>query len=249
MGSAARSPNGFLASLAPDDFEAILPHLRTVDLEKDRPLFDLGDVVQHVYFPHNAVVSYIVGFEAGDRVEVAIVGRDSVVGASAALGDPVVLTNAVVLLAGRASSVDAGRLRAAADRSVGLRESLLRHAQSVFVQAQQMAACNASHAVEARLARWLLRIRDLVGSDHFTLTQERMAQLMGARRNSVSIVAHTLMQKNCIRYSRGDVEIIDLIGLGKVACECYAAMNAQNKRLRLPDPVFLQQGFLGQDLL
>jgi CRP-like cAMP-binding protein len=212
-----------------------------VDLEKDRVLFDLGDVIRYVDFPHNAVVSFVVGFEAGDGVEVAIVGRDGIVGALAELGETVVLANAIVLLAGKTSAIEAGRLRAAADGSASLRESLLSQGQAVCVQAQQMAACNASHTVEARLARWLLRIRDLVGSDQFTLTQERMAQMIGARRNSVSIVAHTLMEAGCIRYSRGHIEIINLNVLGKVGCECYAAVNAQNHRLRLPIPGTLQQ--------
>jgi CRP-like cAMP-binding protein len=109
-----------------------------------------------------------------------------------------------------------------------------RHGQALFVQAQQTAACNATHAVEARLARWLLRVRDLSGSDRFKLTQECMAQMIGARRNSVSIVAHALQQSNVVRYSRGYVEIIDLDGLNQSACECYGAVKAQYQRLRFP---------------
>ncbi len=110
----------------------------------------------------------------------------------------------------------------------------VRHGQALFVQAQQTAGCNASHGVEARLARWLLRVRDLSGSNHFTLTQELMAQMIGARRNSVSIVANTLQQARYIRYSRGHVEILDLEGLTGLACECYGAVKAQYERLRLP---------------
>jgi CRP-like cAMP-binding protein len=234
MDSAAQSSNVVLASLSADDFEAIRPHLRTVELSPERPLIRLGEAITQVYLPHSGVVSFIVELAAGERVEVAMVGRDSVVGASAALGILVGVTDAVVLLPGTASVIDVDRFRAAVERSEALRTTLVRHGQALFVQAQQTAGCNASHSVEARLARWLLRVRDLSGSNHFTLTQELMAQMIGARRNSVSIVANTLQQARYIRYSRGHVEILDLDGLTGLACECYGAVKAQYERLRLP---------------
>jgi CRP-like cAMP-binding protein len=234
MDSAAQSSNVVLASLSADDFEAIRPHLRTVELSPERPLIRLGEAITQVYLPHSGVVSFIVELAAGERVEVAMVGRDSVVGASAALGILVGVTDAVVLLPGTASVIDVDRFRAAVERSAALRTTLVRHGQALFVQAQQTAGCNASHSVEARLARWLLRVRDLSGSNHFTLTQELMAQMIGARRNSVSIVANTLQQARYIRYSRGRVEILDLDGLTGLACECYGAVKAQYERLRLP---------------
>jgi len=170
----------------------------------------------------------------GDVVEVAMMGRDSIVGVSAGLGVPVAATDAIVLLPGTASVIDVDRFRDAVEQSAALRTTLVRHGQALFVQAQQTAGCNATHAVEARLARWLLRVRDLAGSDRFTLTQELMAQMIGARRNSVSIVAHSLQQEKYIRYSRGHVEILDLDGLRGLACECYAAVKVQYDRLRLP---------------
>jgi CRP-like cAMP-binding protein len=234
MHSVARSANGLSASLSDEDFEAIRPHLKTVELPQDRSLIELGEAVKYVYLPHGGVVSLVVVFETGERVEIAMIGSDSIVGVSAALGIPVAVTDAIVLLPGTASVIDADRLRAAVDRSAALRTTLVRHGQAPFVQAQQAAGCNASHAVEARLARWLLRVRDLAGSDRFTLTQELMAQMIGARRNSVSIVAHNLQQAKYIHYSRGHVEILDLDGLTGVACECYAAVKAQYERLRLP---------------
>jgi CRP-like cAMP-binding protein len=233
MDSTARSANGFLASLSADDFEAIRPHLRAVELSQERLLDKIGDPIKHAYLPHSGVVSRVVELESGERVEVGMVGRDSILGDLGALGEPVALTTAVVLLPGAASVLDVDRLRAAAERSAALRTTLARHGQALVAQAQQAAACNASHAVEARLARWLLRVRDLVGSDQFTLTQELMAQMIGARRNSVSLVAHMLQQAKYIRYSRGHVEIIDLKGLTGTACECYAAIKAQYARLRL----------------
>jgi CRP-like cAMP-binding protein len=233
MNPVARSASGFLASLSADDFEAIRPNLRTVELSQERLLIEAGDAIEHVYLPHSGVVSHVVELETGDRVEVGMIGRDGVLGGLAALGEAVALTSAVVLLPGAASVIDVDQLRAAAERSKTLRTTLARHGQALVAQARQTAACNAVHAVEARLARWLLRVRDLVGSDQFTLTQELMAQMIGARRNSVSLVAHMLQQANYISYSRGHVKILDLEGLAKTACECYATLRSHNERLRV----------------
>jgi CRP-like cAMP-binding protein len=233
MNPVARSASGFLDSLSADDFEAIRPNLRTVELSQDRLLMEVGNAIEHVYLPHSGVVSHIVELETGDRVEVGMIGREGVLGGLAALGEAVALTSAVVLLPGTASVIDVDQLRAAAERSKTLRATLARHGQALVAQARQTAACNAVHAVEARLARWLLRVRDLVGSDRFTLTQELMAQMIGARRNSVSFVAHMLQQSNYITYSRGHVKILDMEGLSKTACECYATLRSHNERLRL----------------
>jgi CRP-like cAMP-binding protein len=234
MESAGCSPNGFLKSLGVHDFEAIRPHLRTVELSAEFSLIRLSQAVTQVYFPHTAVVSLVVELDAGERVEVAMVGPDSILGVFGALGEPVALINAVVTLPGSASVIEVHQLRTVAEQSNTLRETMVRHGQALFVQAQQTAACNASHAVEARLARWLLRVRDLCGRDRFKLTQELMAQMIGARRNSVSLVAHSLQQANIIRYSRGHVEILDVPCLKRTACECYEAVKAQFQRLQFP---------------
>jgi len=234
MDSVAQPANGLLASLTADDLETIRPHLRTVELSQERSLFELGKTIKQIYLPHSGVVSLVVQMATGDGVEVAMMGRDSIVGVSAGLGVPVAATDAIVLLPGTASVIDVDRFRDAVEQSAALRTTLVRHGQALFVQAQQTAGCNATHAVEARLARWLLRVRDLAGSDRFTLTQELMAQMIGARRNSVSIVAHTLQQEKYVRYSRGHVEILDLEGLRALACECYAAVKALYDRLAYP---------------
>jgi CRP-like cAMP-binding protein len=231
---ASRPQNVFLESLSPNDFEAIRPHLKTVELSQDLSLIELGQPVTNVYFPHTAVISLVVELEAGERVEVAMVGPDGILGVFAALGEPVALINAIVMLPGSASVIEVDQLRSVFLQNATMRETMVRHGQALFVQAQQTAACNAAHAVEARLARWLLRVRDLSGSDRFKLTQEFMAQMIGARRNSVSIVAHALQQSNVLRYRRGHLEIIDLDGLKRTACECYHAVKAQYQRLRFP---------------
>ena len=229
-----RSPNGFLSSLSADDFELIRPHLRTVDLVQDFVLVAVGEALNRAYMPHRGVISLVVDLARGEHVQIAMVGRHSIFGVLSALGDPVALNTAVVLVPGPASTVDIEQLRAAADQSATFRSVLMRHSLAVYAQMQQTAGCNASHSVESRLARCLLQTHDLSGGCKLLLTQEAMAQMIGARRNSVSLVASTLQQANFIHYSRGHIDITDIEGLRKTACECYASVKAQYDRLLRP---------------
>ena len=232
--SAGRPPNGFLSALNADDFELIRPHLRTVDLSQELVLVEVDDTLKRAYLPHGGVISLIVKLARGEQIQVAMIGRDSIFGAFSALGDPTALNSAVVLLPGIASALDVDRLRAAADQSSTFRAVLMRHGLAVYAQIQQTVACNASHTVESRLARCLLQTRDLAGSDKLLLTQESMAQMIGARRNSVSLVANMLQQANFIHYSRGHIELNDPDALGRTACECYATVKANYNRLLRP---------------
>lgn len=227
MDSLPRSPNGFLAALSESDFELIRQHLRTIDLAADSVLIEADEILRRVYMPHKGVISLVVKLARGERVQVAMVGRDSLYGAFTPLVDARVMNNAVVLVPGVASTIELDALRAAAGQSPTLRAALIRHGLAVYAQIQQTAGCNAAHTVESRLARCLLHTRDLSGSNRIVLTQEAMAQMIGARRNSVSLVAHTLQQANFIHYSRGHIEITNVDGLTRTACECYAAVKAQ----------------------
>jgi CRP-like cAMP-binding protein len=232
--SAGHPPNGFLSALNADDFGLIRPHLRTVDLAQELVLVEVDDTLKRAYLPHRGVISLVVKLARGEQVQVAMIGRDSIFGTFSALGDATALNSAVVLIPGVASTLEVDRLRAAADHSATFRAALMRHGQAVYAQIQQTVGCNASHTVESRLARCLLQTRDLAGSDKLVLTQESMAQMIGARRNSVSLVAHTLQQANFIHYSRGHIELNDPKALGRTACECYATVKAQYERLLRP---------------
>jgi len=136
-----------------------------------------------------------------------------------------------VLVPGVATVMDLDRLRMAADQSSTLRTLLTRHGLAVYAQVQQTAGCNAAHPVESRLSRCLLQTHDLSGDYRLLLTQESMAQMIGARRNSVSLVANTLQHANFIHYSRGHIQILNLDGLRQTACECYHTVKAQYERL------------------
>jgi CRP-like cAMP-binding protein len=231
MSGSSRPSNHLLQSLPAPEFELLRPHLATVELGKDTVLFEAGAPIGEIYLPHSGMVSMIVGFAEGETVEVAKVGRDSIVGGTAVLHDGPSLANAVVIVPGIASVLAVERLHAAMEASSDLRHLLVRHQQALSVQAQQAATCHASHTVEARLARWLLHARQLCGDAPLPLTQESLAQLLSVRRNAISIVAHAFQEAGLIRYSRGNIEIIDLDGLRKTACECYAAVKTQSDRL------------------
>jgi CRP-like cAMP-binding protein len=231
LDSISRPPNGFLSALSADDFEQVRPHLRTVDLTQDFVLIEVGQTHKRAYLPHRGVISLVVDLARGEHVQVALVGRDSIFGGFAALGDSVALNRAVVVVPGTASTIDLDHLRAAADRSASLRTLLVRHGMAVYAQVQQTAGCNASHTVEARLARCLLQTHDLSGTGELVLTQEALAQMIGARRNSVSLVANTLQQADFIHYSRGHIRITNLDGLRKTACECYGTVKRHYERL------------------
>jgi CRP-like cAMP-binding protein len=234
LDSAPRSPNGFLSSLSADDFELIRPHLRTVELVQGSVLVEVGETLKRAFPPHKGVNSLVVKLAKGEHVQVAMIGRDSVFGSCCALGDPTALNSAVVMMPGVASTLDVDRLRAAADQSRTFRATLVSHGLAVYAQIQQTAGCNTSHTVESRLARCLLQTHDLAGGAKLVLTQEAMAQMIGARRNSVSLVANTLQQANFIHYNRGHIEILNIDGLGKTSCECYATVKAQYNRLLRP---------------
>lgn len=231
MDQSIRSQNRLLASLPSADFELLRPHLKNIELAHETVLFEAGDTVTHIYFPHSGVISLVVELADGQMIEAAMIGRDSLVGGSSALDGKIALNKGIVQIPGAASILAVGRLRKAADASVSFRTTLIRHEQVLLVQAQQSAACNASHAVEARLARWLLRSRDLSGDDMLELTQEFLAQMLGVRRTSVTLVARTLQQAGLIKYRRGKVQITDLEGLRETACECYETVKAQYDRL------------------
>ncbi len=228
----SQSPNRILASVSKSVFEALQPHLKTTPLIMGKVLAESGDPVKLVYFPHSGVISLVVEMvSAGQMIETAMVGRDGVFNAACALDGKVSLNKGIVQLAGVASAIDVTKLAAIADEHKSLRSLLLLHEQVLFAQSQQSAACNASHAVDPRLCKWLLRMRDLADSDQLILTQEFLAQMIGVAQSSVSIVANTLQKAGFIEYERGNIQILDIEGLEEGSCECYRTVRAHYERL------------------
>src|ERR1700709_162871 len=217
--------NAILASLSHGDATALQPHLRPVHLESKRILFNIGDSIDAVYFPQGAVVSLVVGLSTGEMIEGAMVGKDGVVGVAAALDSKIALTQAIVQLAGPAFACDGSTFKGIAMQSERLLSLLFRHEQALYAQAQQSTACMATHDVLSRLCRWLLRARDLSGSDTLNFTQEFLAETLGVRRTSVTVDAHMLQTAGMIKYSRGKIQILNVEGLQDTACECYRTIN------------------------
>jgi CRP-like cAMP-binding protein len=225
------SSNRVLASLVAADTDALLPYLRFLDLPQEMVLFEAGDTISRVFFPHAGLVSLVVELASGEMIEAAMIGREGVVGGLSALDSNISINQAIVQVAGAASVVDVDHIRRLAEQSEGFRATLIKHEQVLLAQSQQSAACNATHTIEARLSRWLLRCRDLVGSEDLPLTQEFIAQMLGVRRTSVSIVANTLQQAGLIKYKRGHIRVLDLEGLRESACECYQTVKSISDRL------------------
>ena len=227
----SQSPNRILNALPQNIFAAFEPHLRPIDLVFGRVVAEPDQPVSHVYFPTTGVVSLVVAMKVGDMIETAMVGRDGVVNATTAMDGKISLHKGIVQVAGTGSVMMSDALRSLANEFEPLRGLLIRHEQVLFAQAQQSAGCNASHTVEARMCRWLLRIWDLTGSDHMKLTQEFLAQMLGVRRTSVSLVAGTLQKAGFIKYRRGDIHLLDVAQIEAGACECYETVKGHYARL------------------
>jgi CRP-like cAMP-binding protein len=226
-----RPQNFVLGALSAADAALLAPHLRTVEMTRSEVLYQTNEPIRRVYFPHSGIISVVVELSSGQEIEAAMIGRDTVAGGLFALDGKVSLNKAVVGISGTCSVIDVDRLRAAADQSPSLCETLAVHEQIVFAQSQQSAACNAVHTVEERLARWLLYVRDLLDGDTLELTQEFLGQILGVQRSTVSLVATGLQQRGLITYSRGRMNIANMEKLHAVSCECYAAVRAHRERL------------------
>lgn len=232
MNDQARTPNRLLMNLSATDFELVRPHLRNFEMEHTVVLAAAGDELAWAYFPHDGIISLVVRLNGGETTEVAMVGIESVFGASAALGSAVALTTAIVQSPGMCSIMPMKRLLEAADQSKTFRKTLVQHEQAIFVQAQQSAGCMASHPSLSRLARWLLRARDASDRDQFDFTQEFMAQMLGLQRNAVSNVAGILQERGLIKFSRAQIRIVNVTGLQAVACECYETVRNELEHLK-----------------
>jgi CRP-like cAMP-binding protein len=231
MASRERPPNQLLRALPEAEFEALRPCLRPFKMVRNAALAKSAVPSSHVCLPHAGAIAITVGHSGGKTLAVAMTGCDSIIGAAESLGGSASAIDAIVLFPGAASIVEMAELRTLTAQNGTLRTLLARHQQALCAQAQQSAACNASHTVEARLSRWLLRACDLRDGATLPMTQDLLARLIGVQRNAISIVAHALQQAGIIRYSRGHIEITDGRALQATACECYQTIKTNHERL------------------
>jgi CRP-like cAMP-binding protein len=213
------------------DSAALRPHLKPTYLKQKTVLYEVGDAVSLIYFPTNVVISLVVTLATGEMTEAAMVGRDGAVGIASALDGKIALSRAIIQLSGDAFTCDPMVFRRVAMQSENLISIVMRHEQTLFAQAQQSTACMANHEVEARLCRWLLRARDLSGSNELPFTQEFLGEMLGVRRTSVTTVAKTLQASGMVKYTRGRIEILDVEGLKDSACECFETVKQHYRQL------------------
>lgn len=223
-----RINNYFLRQLASADQKRL--GLKSLNIEHRRVLFEPGQNIDRVIFPNGAVISLVVLLSDGGA-EVSTVGFDGMIGAAAAVDDGLSLNRAIVQMPGAAFECDADAFRAAALKNSGLLAQIIRHERALNVQTQQLAACHATHAIHARLCRWLLRARDLSGSDSLAVTQEYLSEMLGVRRTSITDVARELQEAGAISYVRGKLSILNVAMLRDHACECYGVVATHYRRM------------------
>ncbi len=224
MMSSPRLKNRLLASLPPEDFALLSAQLSPVDMEKGRLLYEPGDPVETVYFPHDCVISLMTLMNSGAAIESVTIGREGAFGLMTALGPRAALSRAIIQVAGSASRISATAFQQSCRRSPALIALADRHNDALFGHAVHSVACNALHSVEARFCRWLLSCHDRIDSDTVSLTQEFLADMLGVQRTTVTAVAGHLQARGLIRYRRGVVDILDRASLEAIACECYGAV-------------------------
>lgn len=220
--------NKLLASLPRDHFDRLLPHLSTVSLQQGVVLFEAGDEVDQVYFPHYGMLSLLAVLRDGKAIETATVGREGVVGAMAGLGLYRSLVRVVVQMPVAVSKIAATHFRTAVADSDPVRNLCIRYNEVLLSQARVTAACNALHSIEARFCRWLLQSADRAATDTVALTQEFLAEMLGVRRTSVTEVASKVQSAGAITYSRGVIKILDRAALMRMSCECYETLVDQS---------------------
>lgn len=213
--------NSLLAALPRKDYLRLLPLLEPVTLTFGEVLYEAGQSIDHVHFPGGALVSLLATVDAGQALEVGLVGREGMIGIPLALGIGISPVSALVQGGGTAMRMSALQFRSALPRCLQLQRELHRYAHVLMTAATQTAACNRFHVVEARLARRLLMTRDLLRSGRFRFTQEFLAHMLGVRRVGVTKAAHALKTRGLISYSRGNIVILDGRGLEAVSCTCY----------------------------
>ncbi len=213
--------NHLLAALTNQEYQRLRPHLEEFTLSFGEVLYEPRQLIQHVYFPNNGIVSLLSMVEERSTLEVGVVGKEGMVGISIFLGVPNSLNLALVQGAGTALRMTARAFRKHIGYNGMLPDLLRRYTHSLMAQIAQTAACNRFHKVDARLARWLLMTQDRLELDEFRLTQEFLSDMLGVRREGVTIAARALQQAQLIRYVRGQITILNRAGLEAQSCKCY----------------------------
>jgi CRP-like cAMP-binding protein len=223
--------NLFLAALPPRDLALLGPALQFVELQQGDVLSESGKHVSEVMFIDAGMVSVLTTMRDGSAIEIATLGRESIIGELSAIGDHRSNARAIVQITGSGWKIRASDFRVAVDKSRTLRNLVLLSSELTMAQTQQIAACNALHSAEARLCRWILQVRDRIDGNVIALTQDFLAQMLAVRRPTVTLIAQKLQNAGLIRYRRGRIAVTDHEGLEKLACECVGEIRNKTRRI------------------
>jgi CRP-like cAMP-binding protein len=228
---ASPAKNRILHGLQPNDRARLLAQLQPVAFELGDVISEPGARMDYIYFPTTAVVSTLYTTESGATAEITLVGNDGVVGVPLFLGSDTTPSKAVVVVGGSALRMKVKVLREEFAAGGALQCLLLRYTQALITQISQTAVCNRLHAVEQRLCRWLLMCHDRVETDELHMTQEFISNMLGGRRETVTVAAGRLQDAGLVRYARGHITILDRDGLEDAVCECYSTVEEECDRL------------------
>jgi len=226
-----RVENRLLASLPPDEYQRLQPHLRKVSFSLGEVVYEFGGQLDYVFFPTTSIVSLLYTMENGSSAEMGLTGNDGVVGIALFMGGGTMPNRAVVQSAGDALRMKARVLQAEFALGGKFQQLLLRYTQALITQISQTAVCNRLHSVEQQLCRWLLLSHDRVQADELIMTQELIADMLGVRREGVTVAAGHLQDLGAISYVRGRIQILDRKKLEETVCECYRVVRDEFDRL------------------
>ncbi len=229
--SVQRNSNHLLACLPDMAWAQWQPQLKMVPLQAGQVLVESGEKVSHVYFPVNSVVSMLYITENGSFSETAAIGNDGMVGISLFMGGDSTPTSSVVQTTGYGFKLDAASFKTEINRSETLFHLLLKYAQALMTQVAQNSVCNRHHSIEQQLCRFLLTNLDKVQGDELQLTHELIANMLGVRREGITMAALKLQKSGIIQYSRGLIKVLDRERVQAQACECYRVCKNEYTRL------------------
>ena len=223
--------NFLIAALPATEWQRWQPLLEWVDLPLGQVMYESGRTLSHVYFPTTAIVSMLYVMEDGASAEIAVVGREGVVGISLFMGGESTPSRAVVQSAGEGWRLSSRVVKEEFERSGPVMHLLLRYTQALITQMAQTAVCNRHHSLDQQLCRWLLLSLDRLQGSELVMTQELIANMLGVRREGVTEAALRLQKLGIIRYARGRISVLDRPALEQRTCECYAVVKKEYDRL------------------
>jgi CRP-like cAMP-binding protein len=228
----SRPNNYLLRSLSQEQFDKVADGGRMIPLKFDDDLLLPGAQVDRVIFPESGLVSMMVETRDAEVAEGGMIGTEGAVGLMEACGTGVISTRSAVQVAGAGWALRPGDCRTLMDQSADFRRMAWGSAEFQMIETRQSVICRSHHVLEARLSRWLLETLSRSNvTNVLTLTQEFLAAMLGVQRTSVSTAAQELQARGLIRYSRGKIELRDIGGLQRLACDCSKVIISHRNRI------------------